>query len=55
MVTERASSEEEILEAIEKAENEMTAAGIVAVGDICNNTSNNCAKTKKESSLLQFY
>lgn len=38
VVTERGASEEEILVAIAHAETEMKAAGIVAVGDICNNT-----------------
>src|SRR5688572_4673222 len=37
VVTERHSPEETILAAIESAENEMFANGIVAVGDICNN------------------
>lgn len=38
VVTQRHFPEDEILAAIEKAENDMLAAGIVAVGDICNNT-----------------
>ena len=38
VVTERHLPEEEILNAIEKAEDEMLLNGIVAVGDICNNT-----------------
>jgi len=38
VVTQRHIPEDEILTAIETAENEMLAAGIVAVGDICNNT-----------------
>lgn len=38
VVTQRHFPEEEILFAIEKAENDMLSAGIVAVGDICNNT-----------------
>src|SRR3954468_20848906 len=38
VVTERHHSEEEILDAISRAEDEMIANGIVAVGDICNNT-----------------
>lgn len=38
VVTQRHFPEDEILAAIEKAENEMLTAGIVAVGDICNNT-----------------
>lgn len=37
VVSERHAAEEEILSAIEKAEDEMLANGIVAVGDICNN------------------
>jgi aminodeoxyfutalosine deaminase len=37
VVTERTASEEEILSAIATAEEEMKKAGIVAVGDICNN------------------
>jgi len=38
VVNERHFPEEEILDAIAKAEDEMLANGIVAVGDICNNT-----------------
>jgi cytosine/adenosine deaminase-related metal-dependent hydrolase len=38
IVTQRHFPEEEILEAISKAEDEMISNGIVAVGDICNNT-----------------
>lgn len=38
VVNERHFKEEEILAAIENAENEMLQNGIVAVGDICNNT-----------------
>jgi aminodeoxyfutalosine deaminase len=38
--------EEEILKAIEKAEDEMLANGIVAVGDICNNALSVSQKTK---------
>ena len=37
VITQRHYPEEEILNAIEKAEDEMLANGIVAVGDICNN------------------
>jgi aminodeoxyfutalosine deaminase len=37
VVTERHHPEEEVLQAIEDAEQEMIANGIVAVGDICNN------------------
>ncbi|HVF97514.1 MAG TPA: amidohydrolase family protein, partial [Flavisolibacter sp.] len=38
VVTQRGFSEEEITAAIARAEAEMKASGIVAVGDICNNT-----------------
>lgn len=38
VVNERHLPEKEILEAIKKAEDEMLANGIMAVGDICNNT-----------------
>jgi cytosine/adenosine deaminase-related metal-dependent hydrolase len=37
VVTERHHGEEEILQAIAEAEEEMIGSGIVAVGDICNN------------------
>lgn len=37
VVTKRHYPDEQVLEAIEKAEDEMLANGIVAVGDICNN------------------
>jgi cytosine/adenosine deaminase-related metal-dependent hydrolase len=37
VVTQRHFDEDEIFDAIEKAENEMLLNGIVAVGDICNN------------------
>ena len=37
VITQRHFAEDEILKAIEKAEDEMLANGIVAVGDICNN------------------
>ncbi len=38
VVTERHFDQEEITDAIDKAEKEMLLCGIVAVGDICNNT-----------------
>ncbi|MEO6327302.1 MAG: amidohydrolase family protein [Ginsengibacter sp.] len=38
VINERNFAEEEIFEAITKTENEMAQNGIVAVGDICNNT-----------------
>lgn len=37
VITQRHFADDEILQAIEKAEDEMLANGIVAVGDICNN------------------
>jgi cytosine/adenosine deaminase-related metal-dependent hydrolase len=46
VVTERHFPEEEILNAIGKAEDEMLTNGIVAVGDICNNTLALPQKTK---------
>jgi aminodeoxyfutalosine deaminase len=46
VVQERHFPDEEILQAIEKAEDEMLANGIVAVGDICNNTLTVSQKTK---------
>ena len=46
VVQQRHFSEEEILLAIEKAETEMLDNGIVAVGDICNNTLTVAQKTK---------
>ncbi|MDP4263924.1 MAG: amidohydrolase family protein [Bacteroidota bacterium] len=46
VVTQRHSAEEQILEAIEKAENEMLGNGIIAVGDICNNTLSLAQKSK---------
>lgn len=52
VVTERSASEEEILEAITAAETEMKKAGIVAVGDICNNT---LTLPQKEQGNLQYY
>lgn len=46
VVTERYFDEQEIFDAIENAENEMLQNGIVAVGDICNNTLSIPQKTK---------
>ena len=46
IVTERHHPEQEILEAIEMAEEEMYRHGIIAVGDICNNTSTINQKNK---------
>ena len=52
VVTERSASEEEILEAIAEAESEMKEAGIVAVGDICNNT---LSIPQKQKGNLHYY
>jgi cytosine/adenosine deaminase-related metal-dependent hydrolase len=46
VVQQRHVPEEQVLQAIEKAENEMLANGIVAVGDICNNALSLVQKTK---------
>jgi cytosine/adenosine deaminase-related metal-dependent hydrolase len=46
VVQQRHFPDEEILQAIEKAEDEMLANGIVAVGDICNNALTVSQKTK---------
>lgn len=52
VVTERSASDEEVLNAIAIAEGEMKKAGIVAVGDICNNT---LTLTQKEKKNLSYY
>ena len=52
MVTERSASDEEILDAIAKAEEEMKRCGIVAVGDICNNAT---TLAQKEKGNLHYY
>lgn len=52
VVTERHHSEEEILLAIERAEDEMRKNGIVAVGDICNNALTILQKKKRR---LRYY
>jgi aminodeoxyfutalosine deaminase len=52
VVTQRHFSDEEILEAIAKAEDEMIANGIVAVGDICNNL---LTLPQKQKHGLQYY
>jgi cytosine/adenosine deaminase-related metal-dependent hydrolase len=54
VITERHFEEEEILEAISKAEDEMLANGIVAVGDICNNTLTLSQKLKKRLAYYNF-
>src|SRR5678810_547440 len=52
VVTGRHHSEQEILRAIELAEKEMLDSGIVAVGDICNNSLTIAQKQKQQ---LQYY
>ncbi len=52
IVNERHFPEEEIITAIEKGENEMIANGIVAVGDICNNT---LTIAQKKLNRLAYY
>lgn len=54
VVTERHLPEEEVLYAIEKAEDEMLSSGIVAVGDICNNTLALQQKIKKRIHYHNF-
>lgn len=52
VVTERHHSEEEIFSAIERAESEMIENGIVAVGDICNNS---LTIPQKKKGRLNYY
>jgi len=52
VVNERHFPEEEILDAIAKAEDEMLKNGIVAVGDICNNT---LTLQQKQKQRLAYY
>ncbi|HYO20825.1 MAG TPA: amidohydrolase, partial [Flavisolibacter sp.] len=52
VVTERGASETEIQDAIVWAEREMMEGGIVAVGDICNNTS---TISQKQQGNLFYY
>jgi len=54
VVTERHFSEEEILEAITRAEDEMLSNGIVAVGDICNNSLTLPQKLKQRLAYYNF-
>lgn len=54
VVTERHYAEHDILEAIEDAEDEMLQNGIVAVGDICNNTHTITQKNKERLSYHNF-
>jgi len=52
VITERHFAEHDILEAIEDAEDEMLQNGIVAVGDICNNT---LSIAQKNKGRLQYH
>jgi aminodeoxyfutalosine deaminase len=54
IITERHYAEHDILEAIEDAEDEMLQNGIVAVGDICNNTLTIAQKSKGRLSYHNF-
>jgi cytosine/adenosine deaminase-related metal-dependent hydrolase len=54
VLTERHFSEQEIFDAIENAEDEMLQNGIVAVGDICNNTLTITQKTKERLRYHNF-
>ncbi|MBL7702286.1 MAG: amidohydrolase family protein [Ferruginibacter sp.] len=52
VITERHYAEHDILEAIEAAEDEMLQNGIVAMGDICNNT---LTITQKKKNRLRYH
>lgn len=52
VISKRQTDTDQILEAIEKAENEMLDAGIVAVGDICNHTH---SLTQKNAKRLRYH
>ena len=54
VVNERHFPDEEILDAIDNAENEMRKNGIVAVGDICNNTLTLQQKQKQNLAYYNF-
>lgn len=54
VVTQRHFEEAEVLDAIEQAENEMLANGIVAAGDICNNTFTLAQKLKQRLAYYNF-
>lgn len=54
VVSERYFAEEEMLDAIEKAEEEMLQNGIVAVGDICNYSTTVSQKIKRNISYYNF-
>ena len=52
VVTERHHSDEEIFQAVERAEEEMLSNGIIAVGDICNNS---LTIPQKKKQRLHYY
>jgi cytosine/adenosine deaminase-related metal-dependent hydrolase len=54
VITQRHFPEEIILEAIEKAEDEMLASGIVAAGDICNNLMSLPQKLRRRMRYYNF-
>ena len=54
VVTQRHFPEEEIYNAISKAEDEMLNNGIIAVGDICNNTHTIAQKEKQRLTYFNF-
>ncbi len=54
VVTERHHAEEEILQAIERAEDEMLKNGMIAVGDICNNSLTLSQKSKQRLHYYNF-
>jgi cytosine/adenosine deaminase-related metal-dependent hydrolase len=54
VVNERHFPDEEIMDAIANSENEMLASGIVAVGDICNNTLTLSQKQKQNLAYYNF-
>ncbi len=54
VVTQRHFAEEEIIAAVAKAEEEMIAGGIVAAGDICNNTLTASQKSKGNLAYYNF-
>jgi Cytosine deaminase and related metal-dependent hydrolases len=54
VITQRHFPDEEIIEAIEKAEAEMLAGGIVATGDICNNLFTLPQKLKRRMTYYNF-
>lgn len=54
VINERHFAEAEILDAVEQGENEMLSNGIVAVGDICNNTLTIPQKKKQKIAYFNF-